>query len=223
MFYDIFMPKKTLALISGLVLVTLILFVVALKSNKQTPVAPPSQHSSMQTQVSPTVPAHSVLNLSPNPVNVIAGQKGSVDVNIGTSDNEVTAVQLEIAYDPKYITNVKVTPGPLFSNPVVLFDKNNIKEGRLTYMYGIAPNGQTIKGTGIAATISFTALSKIGNTQLTLLPTTLITARGISDSVLKQASGTLINVVTSAQGTSTTSNSASMTHQGVMTNTANPR
>lgn len=223
MFYDVFMPKKTLALISGLVLVTVILFIIALKSNKSTPIAPSSQQPSMQTQVSPTVPAHSVLNLSPNPINVASGQKGSVNVNIDTSDNQVTAVQLEIAYDPIYITNVKVTPGSLFANPVVLLDKNSIKDGRLTYMYGIAPNGQTIRGSGIAATISFTALNKIGSTQLTLLPTTLVTARGISDSVLKQASGTLVNIVSSAQGTSTTSNSASMTHQGATTNSGNPR
>ena len=194
MFYDIFMPRKTFALISGLVLVTVILFIAALNSSKPTSIAPPPQQKSMQSQVSPTVPAHSVLSLSPNPVNIVSGQKGSVDVNIDTSDNEVTAVQLEIAYDPNYITNIKVTPGPLFSNPVVLFDKNNIKDGRFTYMYGIAPNGQTVKGSGVAATISFTALNKIGDTQLALLPTSLVTARGISDSVLKQVSGALIKI-----------------------------
>ena len=194
MFYHRFMPRKTFALISGLVLVTVILFIAALNSSKPTSIAPPPQQKSMQAQVSPTVPAHSVLSLSPNPVNIVSGQKGSVDVNIDTSDNEVTAVQLEIAYDPNYITNIKVTPGPLFSNPVVLFDKNNIKDGRFTYMYGIAPNGQTVKGSGVAATISFTALNKIGDTQLALLPTSLVTARGISDSVLKQVSGALIKI-----------------------------
>jgi hypothetical protein len=192
------MPRKTLALISGLVLVTLILFIAALNSSKPTSIVPPPQQKTMQTQVSPTVPAHSVLSLFPNPVNIASGQKGSINVNIDTSDNEVTAVQLEIAYDPSYITNIKVTPGPLFLNPVVLFDKNNIKDGRLTYMYGIAPNGQTIKGSGIAATISFTALNKIGDTQLALLPTSLVTARGISDSVLKQASGTMVKISSSA-------------------------
>jgi hypothetical protein len=219
MFYYRFMPRKTFVLISGLVVVTLILFIVALNSNnKKIPPATTSQKEiSMQAQVSPTVPAHSVLSLFPNPVNVVAGQKGSVDVNIDTSDNNVTAVQLEIAYDPTYITNIKVTPGTLFSNPVVLFDKNNIKDGRLTYMYGIAPSGQTVKGSGIAATISFTALNKTGDTQLALLPTSLVTARGISDSVLKQASGTLIKITSAAaaQGATTnTNNESSMTVSG---------
>ena len=211
------MPRKTLALISGLVLVTVILFITALNSsNKKTPTTTaPQQETSMKAQVFPTVPAHSVLSLFPNPVNVAAGQRGSVDVNIDTSDNNVTAVQLEIAYDPIYITNIKVTPGPLFSNPVVLFDKNNTKDGRLTYMYGIAPSGQTVKGNGVAATISFTTLNKTGDTQLALLPTSLVTARGISDSVLKQASGTMIKVTSSAQGSTTdTTKESSITISG---------
>ena len=208
------MPRKTFALISGLVLVTVILFILALNSNKPAPITPPQP--SIQAQVSPTIPAHSVLALSPNPVNVVPGQKGSIDVSIDTSDNEVTAIQLEIAYDPGFITNVKVNPGPLFSKPVVLFDKNNPKEGRFTYMYGIAPNAQTIKGSGIAATISFTALNKTGDTQLTLLPTTLVTARGISDSVLKQANGTLIRIASPALDAMTNKDSST-------TSSGNPR
>ncbi len=190
------MPRKTLALISGLVLVTLVLFIVALRSNNNpAPEAPPSPPPSTQTQISPTVPAHSVLTLSPNPLTVTAGKQGSAEVNIDTSDNEVTAIQLEIAYDPNFISNVKVTPGALFENPVLLINKNNVQEGRYTYAFGIMPNRPTIKGIGPVATITFTALNKPGEqSQLALLPTSLVTASGISESVLKSASGTLIDI-----------------------------
>jgi hypothetical protein len=140
-------------------------------------------------------PAHSVLSISPQPIVVSPGQKGTATVTIDTSDNEVTAVQLEIAYDPNFITNVQVAPSELFANPVVLIDKNSIKEGRYTYAFGIMPNQQPITGVGTAATITFTALNKPGmSSQLALLPTTLVTARGISNSVLKTATGTLIEI-----------------------------
>jgi hypothetical protein len=219
MFYDMFMPRKTLVLISALVLVTVILFFVALKSsNNKAPVVQPSPQASMPKQVSPTVPAHSTLNISPNTINVAPGQKGSVDVNLDTSDNQVTAIQLEIAYDPNFITNVKVTPGSLFLKPVVLFEKNKVKEGRFTYMYGISPSAKTINGNGIAATITFTALNKIGDTQLALLPTSLVTARGISESVLKAANGALIKIGSSAQNVSTpvTNEAKSVKNQGTI-------
>lgn len=188
------MPRKTLALISGLVIVTVILFVVALKSSLK-PSQQPTPSPSVQPQVTPIVPVKTTLNISPNPIVVGARQKGSVDVNIDTSDNEVTAIQLEIAYDPNFITNVKVAPGGLFQNPVLLIDKNSVKEGRYTYAFGIMPNSSTITGTGTVATITFTALNKPGqDSQLALLPTTLVTARGVSESVLKAATGTLITI-----------------------------
>ena len=189
------MPRKTLALISGLVIVTVVLFVIALNSGKKPTTPPASQDQQPVTQVTPETPAHSVLTLSPNPVTVAAGKTGTVDVNIDPSDNQVTAVQLELAYDPNVISNVKVTPGPLFQNAVVLIDKNNVKEGRMTYAFGIQPNRDTVTTVGSVATITFTAKNVPGQkSQLGLLPTSIVTSRGVKDSVLKSATGTLIEV-----------------------------
>lgn len=204
------MPRKTLALISGLVLVTVILFVIALKSNKpqQAPQVANPQHNAMQPE--PTSQAHTVLSLSPNPVNVAPGGQGSVAVNIDASDNAVTAIQLEIAYDPTIISNVQVTPGPLFQNPVVLINKNNVQAGRFTYAYGIQPNRPTIAGTGAVAMITFTAKNVGGKqTQLALLPSSLVTARGVANSVLKGESGTLV-IVGAAGAANTTTNDKMM-------------
>jgi len=133
--------------------------------------------------------------LSPNPVTVQSGQQGTVTVAIDTSDNNVTAVQLELGYDPTVITNVHVTSGPFFQSPVVLINKNNVQTGRYTYAFGIQPNQPTVKGTGTVATITFFAGGSLGKqSQLALLPTTLVTARGIASSVLKSATGTLVVV-----------------------------
>lgn len=195
------MPRKTLVLISALVLVTVVLFIIALRSSNQPSTQQPTPSQVMQQAV-PTSVAHSVLTLSPNPVIVAPGQQGSVNVNIDTADNNVTAVQLEIAYDPNVVSNVQVAPGPLFSNPVVLINKNSVQNGRMTYAFGIAPNQQTVQGTGVVAMVTFTAKSSaVGKqSQLALLPTTLVTARGIASSVLKSSSGTIINVSSAGGG-----------------------
>jgi len=188
------MPKKTLALISGLVVVTIVLFIIALRAGQQSsaPSVPPTQ----KMQPTAMVPAHTVLQLSPNPLTVAPGQLGHVDITMDTSDNNVTAVQLELGYDPHVITNVKVTPGALFANPVVLIDKNNPTTGRYTYAFGITPNSQAVKGTGVVATVTFTPLAgAVGkDMQLGLLPSSLVTARGVAESVLKSATGTVITV-----------------------------
>lgn len=196
------MPKKTLALITGLVLVTVVLFVVALRAGQQQNAPSTPQPTQAAQEPEPTTPAFTVLNLAPNPLTVAPGQQGKVDVTIDTDQNDVTAVQLELGYDPNVITNVKVTSGTLIANPAVLIDKNDPTQGRYTYAFGITPNGTPVKGTGVVATVTFTARANaVGkDTQLGLLPTTLVTARGVANSVMKSANGTVITVGGSAAG-----------------------
>jgi len=189
------MPRKTLALISGLVLVTVILFVVALRAGQQSSQpAQPNATTSMKPE--PTTPAHTLLTVGPNPLTVAPGQLGTAQVTIDTSDNDVTAVQLELGYDPTIISNVKVTYTPLFKNPAILIDKNDPVKGRYTYAFGITPSGQPVKGNGVVATITFSVKpGSLGKqTQLGLLPSSLVTARGIANSVLKSGTGTVVSV-----------------------------
>lgn len=193
--YDEYMPRKTLALIVGLVLVTIILFIIALNTGERQTSTQTMQQPT--TQPTPTPIAHTTLTLSPNPVDLLSGKQGTVDVMIDTSDNKVTAVQLELIYDPLIIGNLKIVPGKLLPNAVVLINKNDAKTGRMTYAFGIAPNQPTVNGKGVVATITFTARGALGTqSSLTLLPTTLVTAQGVSDSVLKSSSGTVVNIVT---------------------------
>ena len=188
------MPKKTLALISGLVVVTIVLFIIALRAGQQT--SAPSVPPTPQVQPTAMTPAHTILNIGPNPITVAPGTVGHVAITMNTSDNNVTAVQLELGYDPNVISNVKVVPGPLFANPVVLINKNNPTTGRYTYAFGITPGATPVTGNGIVATVTFTPLpGTLGKQmQLGLLPTSLVTARGVAQSVLKSATGTIITV-----------------------------
>lgn len=199
------MPRKTLALISGLVLVTVVLFVVALRAGQQAAPSQTTPQTSMKPE--PTVPAHTVLNVGPNPLTVAPGTLGKAEVMIDTSDNDVTAVQLELGYDPTVLSNVKVTSGPLFVNPAVLIDKNDPVKGRYTYAFGITPSSKPVKGTGVVATVTFSVKpGTLGKqTQLGLLPNSLVTARGVASSVMKSGTGTVVTVgTTTTTGTTTT-------------------
>jgi len=188
------MPRKTLFLIIGLIVVTIVLFIIALRTGDQT------KDQTMQIKpaikLSPTPFAFTTLTLSPNPVEVSPGKQGVVDVMIDTESNEVTGVQLELVYDPLMVTNVKIAPTELVKNPLVLIDKNDPKTGRITYAFGPQPKQPNVKGVGSIATITFTTRGKTGSqSYLTLLPTTLVTAQGIADSVLKTSNSAVVNIV----------------------------
>ncbi len=197
------MPRKTLALISGLILVTVVLFFIALKTSEKSPQqSQQPQVSPVASQPSPMVPAHTLLSLSPLSVNVASGQQGKVDVTIDTSDNAITAVQVELAYDPKVISNVQVASGPMFKNPVVLINKNDPITGRFTYAFGILPNHETIQGVGVVATVTFTAKGVSGKeSAITLLPESLVTARGVAESVRKNSTDPIQATIMIGAGT----------------------
>jgi len=208
------MPKKTLALITGLVVVTIVLFIVALRAGQQQQAPSAPKTSPMAQHPTPMIPAHTVLQVGPNPLTVAPGQVSTVNIMMDTSDNDVTAVQLELGYDPNIVSIVKVTPGSMFtSTPVVLYAKDSPTTGRYTYEFGITPNSQPVKGNGVAATVTFTTKpGSLGKeTKIGLLPTSLVTARGVAQSVLKSASGT---VVTVSNSVAPVSNSAAPASSG---------
>lgn len=204
------MSKKTLALIISLVGVTIVLFAVALLSNNATVTNPGTKVAGP----TPTPEAQSLLMLTPNPVDVTSSRSGSIDVVLDTQMNEATAIQLELAYDPQVLSNVTVTPGPLFTvnntPPDNIIDTNDTQNGRITYALVLPLAQPAVKGKGIVAKISFTqraslsptALSQ-GTTQLQLLPKSLVTAEGVSKSVLKEATGATINLFTPNKVTTT--------------------
>jgi len=111
----------------------------------------------------------------------------SLPINITTGKNKVTAVQLELQYDPKVLRNVAVIPDVFFSNPEVLLNQIDIKTGRITYALGSSLQDQAVMGEGVVATLNFEA--EIGTPKETLilfLPKTLVTAEGVNQPVLKQ-------------------------------------
>lgn len=136
--------------------------------------------------------AESILSLLPNPLTLDANGNGIIDVNIETGSNEVTAVQLELQYDIKAITNVAIKPGPFFTSAVELMKRIDKDNGRITYMIGISPSQNPLSGSGTVAQITF---SKVRSTTLTSTEVnftttenskSIVTATGIEESVLKE-------------------------------------
>src|SRR4051812_20878809 len=93
------MSKKTLALVAGLTVLTLVLVVLALNTGQKAPTKPNEQVSSP----TPTVPAHTTVHLSPDPV-TLTGGTATVSVMIDTADNQATGAQFDVVFDPKMLT-----------------------------------------------------------------------------------------------------------------------
>lgn len=184
------MSIKTLSLIIALSVVAGIAVFIAVSPKNEAPPGAP-QASIPKPTPTPNI-AFTTLSIMPNPL-TISTPNASVDVSIDTKTNKVTAVQLEFSYDPKQLTSVNIAQGTFFDNPIVLIKKIDSKKGLITFALGISPTQAAKMGTGNVATITFTsAIPKGGQTEIKVLPETLVTAEGIAPSVLKSSSGTTI-------------------------------
>lgn len=180
------MSKRTLLLIGLLIIITTGLVLIALNSPYSPP--PVAQPTIAPPQVK--LPVEQTVLRFDNPVMATesAAQTPtfSLPLVINTGTNAVTAVQVELAYDPKVLVKVAVNPGSFFNNPIVLLNDVDETTGKISYALGISPQDNGIKGEGIVATISFQAkAASPQSTSITFLPKTLVTAEGVSQSVLK--------------------------------------
>lgn len=192
------MSKKTLALILTLLLLTIILIGVAL-TTRNTKTANTEQPTTQEQQEPTPTPdmAKTTLKLTPNPVYPDTGSTSATTVNveIDTGENNVSAVQLEIQYDPAVLTNMKVLPGDFFTNPNVLpVGGVDIQKGTITYALGPSNIRESKSGTGVVATLQFVprAAAGVTETEITLLDKSLVTQFGQAESVLKEVQSTRV-------------------------------
>lgn len=113
----------------------------------------------------------------------------SSSIVINTNGNSVSAVQIELSYNPSDISNVDIKPGPFIKNPAELFKKIDADKGRVSYGLGIGLKEKEAKGAGVVAMLSFTKLRTSGTTSIAFLPKSVVTSLGISQSVLRSATG----------------------------------
>lgn len=191
------MSKKILIVIA--ILIVLAVALVAIFVSKKKPLEQPLNTGNSQSPTTfPTVviaqQANSILSFSP--LSLSASQSPQQLPITIESSNDVTAVQLELTFDPEKITNVDVTAPKtqgFFDNPTVLLKNVDKTKGRITFAFGISPAQSPKKGNGTVAVLSFTPKLTLGEqTQINFLPKTLVTAIGVTQSVLKSASNATI-------------------------------
>jgi hypothetical protein len=177
------MSKRTLFLIFALFLITFVLLILAFYQ--------PSTPKTVQKTTTVEQPAGQTVLSFENPSvstpSSVFALNYSLPVTISTGGNKVTAVQLELQYDPNILTNIEVVPGPFFANPQILLNQIDIKVGRISYALGIGQNEKATTGSGTAVNITFSVKSKLPEkTAIIFLPKTLVTAEGINGSALKR-------------------------------------
>ena len=123
------MSKRTLFLIFALFVITFVLLIITLynpSNPKPAPIVTVPKESVEQTILSFGQPvatsSSSVTSLT-----------YSLPITITTGKNKVTAVQLEMQYDPQVLTNVSITPSVFFKNPEILLSQIDEKTGRITF------------------------------------------------------------------------------------------
>ena len=193
-------PAKTLVLVVVLAAAAILLLSFAFKQTKNL------------LQNNPTVvkqsPAHTSLSLSSDPK--LNSSTYTEDVNIDTSSNVVTGVQLELTYDPKVLTAVDVTPGTFFENSNVLIKKVDTVNGRVTYALGVTLGEKGKSGKGVIASLHFALIpgQKLPViTAINFLPKTQVSAQETIESVLKDTSNANLTLGKSSAGLQPTTSS----------------
>lgn len=185
--------KRTVILIIILIIVASGLLFYALSINFK-PQMPKSQ---LTPSVSPSLTpvADTSLFITPEYV-TLSSNSASFEINVDTGSNEITGVQLEIAYDPKIIKNMEIQPGDIFRTPTILLNQNDEKTGRISYALVLSPSQQPVTGTGIVATLilnTYPESDTVVQTNITILPKSLVSAIGVDGSVLRDIKNATIN------------------------------
>lgn len=185
------MPKRTLILIGVLIVITIGLLILALSAQKGKQTIPTTQQSTGSSP-SPVIP-HTVLSFSPNTVSM-SSQSATLAVAIDTGGDKVTAIQLELQYDPAAISVVDIAPSGFIPNPLVLLKNIDAQQGRVSYVLGLPGSEEPKTASGTVATVTIRALKAQQQTQIKILPKSLVTATGVQTSVLKSTSDVTITL-----------------------------
>lgn len=196
--------KRTLLLIVILLAITSGLLYLAIRQEQPQP-----KIGEPLTQAPAPSPAHATLSLVQQPASTSALH--TVSVMVAANGNKITGAQLNLAYDPKVLSNVTIKSGTFFQNPTVLFNTVDKVNGRISYVLAISPNGEEATGSGTVATISYTLLPTLNaTTAISFLPKTGLTQQGILGSVLKTSTDLIIQIPKNLQtpGVATPASSA---------------
>ena len=122
--------------------------------------AVPAPTQSQTQQAAPGGPA--ALRFEPASITTTNGATFTVNVNM-TGGSDVAAVPVQIAYDPKHLSLVKIDNGDFLtkdSQPVALVQRDDPASGMLVVSASRPPGAAGVSGQGTVFTITFTAKDK---------------------------------------------------------------
>lgn len=190
--------KKRLIIIAIVLIIIIPLSLMFLR--KTTP--PPQNSQSTQKSNSLLVPpplsplAETTLGFSQSSITSTPGQSSKLPIQITTGNNHITAVQMAISYDPTVFSDVTITPGTFFPNPLEFQNTVDPISGKILFAFAPQPTDQAKSGTGEIAILGFTIspTAKQQESTITFLPATIVTAEKIPESVLKKTSNVIFTI-----------------------------
>ena len=125
----------------------------------------------------------------PASISTSAGNTFTVNININTNGDSVSAAELHISYDPSFLEGQSITAGSIL--PVVLLP-GTISAGTAAITLGSQPTSP-ITGSGILATLTFKAL-KSGSTNISINNTTQTASIGKTGNTAGSLSGVSVSI-----------------------------
>lgn len=123
----------------------------------------------------------------PSTVKATPGSESSIDLTIDTGNAKISAVQVELNYDPALISTPTLSQGDFLTEKL---GTPKVKDGVISFVYVIPLGSEGKSGTGKLATLKFKAL-KDGGT-IAFSKNTMVASIGSSTNALKAAIGTTI-------------------------------
>ena len=198
------MPRKTTIFIAILAVVTAVLVILAIQ-NEQSPLRTTTETTTTPTPTA-TIPKTTNITFLPTKIDATSGLPLSVDIVADTNTDQISGIQLELQYDPKLLTNVKIAKpdNSLFGAPnsySVLFSEVNPALGRISYAAAIQPTLSPVSGVGKVATITFQKATQASatpsvQTTISFIDKTMVTKLNEAQTVLNKTNSLTVQLIT---------------------------
>ncbi len=187
------MPKKTTILIVILLLFTVGLVYIAIRTENQSP-PDITEAPASEEDIIPTINPQTDISFSPSSIDTSTATTAAhiVDVMVDTNGQNISGVELQLSYDPTVLANVSIAPteNNLFGeNPGVLVNSVEPDLGRITFIIALGSlDAEEVSGAGTIATLRFNTLySALNSTEITVLPKTTVRTLQSTNSLLRAA------------------------------------
>lgn len=139
--------------------------------------------------------AETQLVLYPSSIKKQPGEMFAIEIRI-SGDEQILGTDLDIKYDPVVLEAQKTSPGDFFTEPQILTNQIDTKNGLIKYsIFSYPPR----RGSGTVAVITFKALKEISQpVEIAFAPTTTVSGVGERKIAFKTASSLLEIVKKSA-------------------------